>query len=396
MLEQLSGVNDDAIIFERETIFDALPYQYIGMCGISDLLLQGYSESTAGSGICLRSAAKNATASEGLWMKRLFVSGFAEDGIEFPAGAVPMHFEDIDAYFNGRYGVNVVRGNNAQGVYLDSISGDGNSEGLIHLEDFIKNDSVIISNVKSEKRSNPFRLSATGKQENAIVLEDCTNAAITIRGVTHVSSEIVDDVYEAPGAAIKIVAAAAAAIPKLDWAGVAVRVVDGETDGPGPILSDATNSVTVPNGVASGTYGATSSVHHPRAASSSRFVVGGKGDYLGATFPDPAHQVQGTTPAYAWWESDGASDAKNWLAVLSSGEWSLRNYTDAGVFISKVIAAGPSGTVFNGFIGGSESSAPATPAANEFKIYAEDNGSGKTRLMVKFATGAAQQIAIEP
>lgn len=43
-----------------------------------------------------------------------------------------------------------------------------------------------------------------------------------------------------------------------------------------------------------------------------------------------------------------------------------------------------------------ESTAPAAPAANKVRIYAEDNGSGKTRLMAIFASGAAQQIAIEP
>jgi hypothetical protein len=40
--------------------------------------------------------------------------------------------------------------------------------------------------------------------------------------------------------------------------------------------------------------------------------------------------------------------------------------------------------------------APAAPAANNVRIYAVDNGSGKTQLMALFATGAAQQIAIEP
>ena len=43
-----------------------------------------------------------------------------------------------------------------------------------------------------------------------------------------------------------------------------------------------------------------------------------------------------------------------------------------------------------------EMTAPAAPAANSVRIYAEDNGAGKTRLMALFATGAAQQIAIEP
>jgi hypothetical protein len=43
-----------------------------------------------------------------------------------------------------------------------------------------------------------------------------------------------------------------------------------------------------------------------------------------------------------------------------------------------------------------EQTAPAAPATNGVYIYAEDNGSGKTRLMARFATGAAVQIAIEP
>lgn len=36
----------------------------------------------------------------------------------------------------------------------------------------------------------------------------------------------------------------------------------------------------------------------------------------------------------------------------------------------------------------------ATPDA--VKIWAEDNGAGKTRLMAQFQSGAAQQITIEP
>lgn len=43
-----------------------------------------------------------------------------------------------------------------------------------------------------------------------------------------------------------------------------------------------------------------------------------------------------------------------------------------------------------------EMTAPAAPAANGVRIYAVDNGAGKTQLMALFASGAAQQIAIEP
>ncbi len=43
-----------------------------------------------------------------------------------------------------------------------------------------------------------------------------------------------------------------------------------------------------------------------------------------------------------------------------------------------------------------EQTAPSAPATNGCYIYAQDNGASKTQLMALFATGAAQQIAIEP
>lgn len=43
-----------------------------------------------------------------------------------------------------------------------------------------------------------------------------------------------------------------------------------------------------------------------------------------------------------------------------------------------------------------EAVAPAAPAADGALFYAIDNGAGKTQVMVRFNTGAAQQIAIQP
>lgn len=43
-----------------------------------------------------------------------------------------------------------------------------------------------------------------------------------------------------------------------------------------------------------------------------------------------------------------------------------------------------------------ERTAPSAPAANTARLYADDSGGGKTRLMVLFPSGAAQQISIEP
>jgi len=61
-----------------------------------------------------------------------------------------------------------------------------------------------------------------------------------------------------------------------------------------------------------------------------------------------------------------------------------------------IAPAGTEGVQIGNFAQLTEMTAPAAGAANTARIFAEDNGSGKTRLMVQFASGAAQQIAIEP
>lgn len=43
-----------------------------------------------------------------------------------------------------------------------------------------------------------------------------------------------------------------------------------------------------------------------------------------------------------------------------------------------------------------EQTAPSAPSADCVRVYAKDNGSGKTQLMALFSSGAAQQIAIQP
>lgn len=48
------------------------------------------------------------------------------------------------------------------------------------------------------------------------------------------------------------------------------------------------------------------------------------------------------------------------------------------------------------FIEMEEMAAPSAPSANRARLYTRDNGSGKTQLVVRFASGAVQVIATEP
>lgn len=93
----------------------------------------------------------------------------------------------------------------------------------------------------------------------------------------------------------------------------------------------------------------------------------------------------------------GNASATNLMAALGLG--ASANVPDvflfrvgAGVARMAAAAGGGTGAVLE-FL---EQTAPAAGAANTARIFAEDNGSGKTRLMVQFNSGAAQQIAIEP
>jgi hypothetical protein len=48
------------------------------------------------------------------------------------------------------------------------------------------------------------------------------------------------------------------------------------------------------------------------------------------------------------------------------------------------------------YIYGSEATAPSAPSADGFRLYAQDNGGGKTQLCALFSSGAAQCFATQP
>ena len=110
--------------------------------------------------------------------------------------------------------------------------------------------------------------------------------------------------------------------------------------------------------------------------------------------------------------SISATDNATFKTVSSTGQISAVANSSIvldmnGVDTGRILSANSGGTFttpinvvnpmsFTSFLQGAEETAPTAPAANGYRIFAQDNGAGKTQLMVIFATGAAQQIAIEP
>jgi hypothetical protein len=78
----------------------------------------------------------------------------------------------------------------------------------------------------------------------------------------------------------------------------------------------------------------------------------------------------------------------------TSGAGAVRAFWYSAV--ADVMSLGKAAGSLGGSLELTEDTAPAAPSTNSVRIYAEDNGAGKTRIMARFATGAAVQIAIEP
>lgn len=90
------------------------------------------------------------------------------------------------------------------------------------------------------------------------------------------------------------------------------------------------------------------------------------------------------------------------IAIVSSGRLCFTSGTPAAGTQDTVLTRAAAGIfAMAGSSGGAalqltEMTAPSAGATNTVRLYAEDNGSGKTRLMALFATGVAQVIAVEP
>lgn len=111
----------------------------------------------------------------------------------------------------------------------------------------------------------------------------------------------------------------------------------------------------------------------------------------------------GTTASYFATNGIFIGNSVNALADDATDETVIGHNMDGRG--SNTVAIGNSSNLDNWFYGNIhttkyiesfEMTAPAAPAANGGRLYFEDNGSGKTRLMCLFATGAAQQVTIEP
>jgi hypothetical protein len=156
-------VEADAIINDPTRTF---PGQWMHWTRLSNFRLERLDGGTAGSGI------KYTTSTgEGTIIDRVFVQGFPHNGIWMADGATPMKMRDLHVFKNGQYGFKIGDSTGTKRVYaslIETISGDANGLGLVHLQRLQRDYSVLcFMHVKSEGVT-------SGSQDNTFVIEDCT------------------------------------------------------------------------------------------------------------------------------------------------------------------------------------------------------------------------------
>ena len=104
----------------------------------------------------------------------------------------------------------------------------------------------------------------------------------------------------------------------------------------------------------------------------------------------------GNTDLNVWIGSDNGNANDNRTIIIPTGKLKFQTGGTVNIMVNGGAEFSQSDSSTGAYLGLIEMTAPAAPATNGVRIYAQDNGSGKTQLMARFATGAAVQIAIEP
>lgn len=196
-----------------------------------------------------------------LLVTRFTRCGFMAGG----GGARPFHMRDCNFLWNGDVGVHFESiGYLTQMVHFDNISGDGNNNGLFRVKALDRMASVLFTAIKSERRLNNYDSNADA-QADSIIFEDCDDTAVTIDGLTHISSVPQSATFKPPGAAIVVKGTGK---PQIVYRGVTVRVRPSDQAGsPATLRDDALTlgdgttkyslPVTATTGVREGIYGGT-------------------------------------------------------------------------------------------------------------------------------------------
>ena len=245
-MRQLTGVNDDSIIFNAHG--DATARPFVGPMGISNLVLRAASGTTGGHAINFRQASGGMVGvMDASTFDRIYARGFYGSTIKLNKTS-PANFTNIGGLFNGGYVVEIedtgIDGevSSIHQVLMRNITGDGNmgyaadaGGATVYAKGLNPVSSLVLNGIKGEYRirsSNSNGDDVSMGNRYCIVLENCSNS-VSVVGASHIATGGSGQTRK-PGDVIVLIGPN---MPDLSWQSVTVRTtVSTQVDGSDPNL----------------------------------------------------------------------------------------------------------------------------------------------------------------
>jgi hypothetical protein len=316
---------------------------------VSDLQIIGTNTYTNGYGFHTKDTlGNNVNFQDQTLFENITVRAMPQGGMHFTTGAFPATVRNCEFLWNGGPGITLTRITVYNGVNLDSISGDGNVGGVIRMVNWSTTDNVLITNLKSEMRVNNTYGGGAAQQQNAIVVSNCNNSAITIVGANHISSVPDGAFFEKPGSLVLLTGAN---YPQITWNGVIIRVRATDTGTDPFVIEGYTPAIAAtvpPYTVQNGTFGTDFPFFN------SRMLLYRSTSTTSAT-PSVA-DLNVLTMNYAGATTitnfTDAADGQVLLLLFTTANATIQNNSDIGLATGKDWTAPANGTLTLSYLGG--------------------------------------------
>ncbi|WP_138993999.1 hypothetical protein [Larkinella sp. C7] len=320
-------------------VFRVIPHEFAGRYwwygSIRKFSIKGErTNNSSGWGIAFRDSLNNPVKPQDTTLiSDIMIRGMVQGGIEFPDGGLPVHLHRTNFLWNNGPGILISSTAKSTGLLqhfdLFGVSGDGNNGGLVRIEKQTASSLIVINNIKSENRINPYYGNAK-MQDNTVVIGNSDGLVLSIVGGRHDCSVPDGSLFKKPGDFIFLESDANNS--QISWNGISMRIRETDTGTDPRILYKANGTVAISYQMANGKF--------PQIN-----VQGGDGLAENFGVGDKGFQAKGETPFLGFFETDAPTDRKSFIITHSGGNAQFRTVSDAGVstIISEIVRGGAAG-----------------------------------------------------
>jgi len=334
-LIQFPGVDNDFITFITN---NALGSERVTSLTMQNFILRGNNGNSIGNGISFRkyggnreTLADHATLNGTHVIQNMMIREFPEHGVYCRRGGVPGHLRKMNVFFNGGYGIYWEGATINRNVTLQDIDGDANKGGAVIYIAGPSYSNFYLKDIRGEYKDNDYYGNTTG-------YTSAQPHVVQIGAMGNFSVVNIDNVYgnsSAPGfesvdADIYISASSETTIPFISYNGVSVQNYNASSIGNRSVIYDSVSNLRISDSINSGIYYRRTDKNFAITGFNATQVIGLDGRPPMNNYSGGNMWLQGTSPMFGIYESDGGSNKKGFLITHQSSAIQERTMLDDG------------------------------------------------------------------